>query len=707
MTTASTTLLGLALPVTGELSGTWGDVVNASLTNLLDTAIAGTTTLSSDADVTLTTTTLSANQARQAVILWTAGGTATRTITAPAQSKSYVVINATSSSQSIKLVGVGPTTGITIVAGEKCFAAWNGSDFVKIGNTSGAGVFSTVTASSLTSGRVTYAGTAGLLQDSANLTFNGTTLTANTIGAFTLGGTVAGGGNQLNNVVIGTTTPLAGAFTTLSATSDLTLSNGSGAILMTGISGGAISITQNAAAYLQSNNSVVLRGYAPNYYSYLNASNTGTTIYDSNGTTRAAFSSTGLAVTGALSATGTSALQKIGVLVANGFYGDTSAITIGMTGLTQSIYSNVNGTGTDRHITLNNGGSVNAFIGTSGSTKLQLGINATSVLDVTSTGLAVTGTLSATGTSALQKIGVLVANGFYGDTSAITIGMTGLTQSIYSNVNGTGTDRHITLNNGGSVNAFIGTSGSTKLQLGINATSVLDVTSTGLAVTGALSATGVISSSGSSASQLNISSSVTGNVVAVISSTGTSGGNYGLQLNAGTTATDYGLRVRQAVTATSLFTVAGDGAAIAYTSVGVGNTTPSGGGAGIAFPATQSASSDANTLDDYEEGTWTPNQGAGLTVVGTFSSVGSYTKIGRMVYVSGGVKSTSTVSFSAVGVVCSNLPFTAITSPQQPGSGAMSSSTSGPSSLAYSSSVYATASGSGADGYFFNIAYQI
>ena len=98
MTTASTTLLGLALPVTGELSGTWGDVVNASLTNLLDTAIAGTTTLSSDADVTLTTTTLSANQARQAVILWTAGGTLTRTITAPAQSKSYVVINATSSS---------------------------------------------------------------------------------------------------------------------------------------------------------------------------------------------------------------------------------------------------------------------------------------------------------------------------------------------------------------------------------------------------------------------------------------------------------------------------------------------------------------------------------------------------------------------------------------------------------------------------------
>jgi hypothetical protein len=142
----------------------------------LDTAIAGTTTLSSDADVTLSTTTLAANQARQSIILWTAGGTATRTITAPAQSKSYVVINATTSSQSIKLVGAGPTAGITVIAGEKCLAAWNGSDFVKLSTFSGAATFSAVTDSGLTSTRVTYAGASGLLQDSANLTFSGTVL---------------------------------------------------------------------------------------------------------------------------------------------------------------------------------------------------------------------------------------------------------------------------------------------------------------------------------------------------------------------------------------------------------------------------------------------------------------------------------------------------------------------------------------------------
>jgi hypothetical protein len=146
MTTAYTTLLGLALPVTGELSGTWGDTVNNAITGLLDTAVAGTTTLSSDSDVTLSTTTGAANQARQAIILWTAGGTVTRTITAPAQSKTYIILNKTSSTQSIKLVGVGPTTGVTIVANELALCAWNGTDFVKIANQYGASNVTSLTA---------------------------------------------------------------------------------------------------------------------------------------------------------------------------------------------------------------------------------------------------------------------------------------------------------------------------------------------------------------------------------------------------------------------------------------------------------------------------------------------------------------------------------------------------------------------------------
>jgi len=132
MATSYTSLLGLALPVTGELAGTWGDTVNNSITSLLDTAVAGTTTLSSDADVTLSTITGASNQARQAVILWTASGSTTRNITAPAQSKAYIVINATGGTQSIVIRGVGPTTGVTIPPGIKALVVWNGSDFIAV-----------------------------------------------------------------------------------------------------------------------------------------------------------------------------------------------------------------------------------------------------------------------------------------------------------------------------------------------------------------------------------------------------------------------------------------------------------------------------------------------------------------------------------------------------------------------------------------------
>jgi hypothetical protein len=167
MATAYTSLLGLALPVTGELSGTWGDTVNDQITALLDSSIAGTTTITSDADVTLTTTTGAANTSRQAILLWTASGTVTRTITAPAQSKTYVVINKTGSTQSIKLVGVGPTTGVTIIAGESAVCAWNGVDFIKTGST---------IANAAGSNTQVQFNNSGVLGGSANLTWSGTAL---------------------------------------------------------------------------------------------------------------------------------------------------------------------------------------------------------------------------------------------------------------------------------------------------------------------------------------------------------------------------------------------------------------------------------------------------------------------------------------------------------------------------------------------------
>jgi hypothetical protein len=60
-------------------------------------------------------------------------------------------------------------------------------------------------------------------------------------------------------------------------------------------------------------------------------------------------------------------------------------------------------------------------------------------------------------------------------------------------------------------------------------------------------------------------------------------------------------------------------------------------GVGITFPATQVASSDANTLDDYEEGTWTIGLafGGANTGINASANQGKYTKVGRQVTVTG------------------------------------------------------------------------
>ena len=85
-------------------------------------------------------------------------------------------------------------------------------------------------------------------------------------------------------------------------------------------------------------------------------------------------------------------------------------------------------------------------------------------------------------------------------------------------------------------------------------------------------------------------------------------------------------------------------------------------GTGISFPGTQNISSDANTLDDYEEGTWTPT----LTGGGTWPTVSSYNnqyghyrKIGSLVFVTFYVYITSgKVSGGTGAVQISGLPFT-------------------------------------------------
>lgn len=87
-----------------------------------------------------------------------------------------------------------------------------------------------------------------------------------------------------------------------------------------------------------------------------------------------------------------------------------------------------------------------------------------------------------------------------------------------------------------------------------------------------------------------------------------------------------------------------------------GNTSAN--GVGITFPATQVASSDANTLDDYEEGTFTPTvQGSTTAGVGTYNQqVGYYTKVGRLVTVNVWLQWTNTTGTGNLRF--GGLPFT-------------------------------------------------
>ena len=79
----------------------------------------------------------------------------------------------------------------------------------------------------------------------------------------------------------------------------------------------------------------------------------------------------------------------------------------------------------------------------------------------------------------------------------------------------------------------------------------------------------------------------------------------------------------------------------------------------IAFPATQNASAGANTLDDYEEGTWTPGVsfGGGTTGITYTTQTGRYTKIGRLVIVEGQIVLSAKGSSTGNAVV-TGLPFT-------------------------------------------------
>lgn len=238
-----TSLLKLAKPVNGSEDGTWGTVVNNSLTDPVDVAIGGSVTIDvTSANVTLTNGDGSAsNQARYAVLLITGTPGVSRNIVAPGGSNGrtwYVIRNGSDAAIVFK---ASATTGVTIPAGTEAIVYWNGSDYAPVGVNG---------PSSATDNAVArFDGTTGKIIQNSAVTIADTT------------GDITGG--KYNKVTI--TSPATGSTLTvadgktLTASNTVTLSGTDGSTMAFG-AGGTVAYTSDKLSAFASTTSAELRG---------------------------------------------------------------------------------------------------------------------------------------------------------------------------------------------------------------------------------------------------------------------------------------------------------------------------------------------------------------------------------------------------------------------------------------------------------------
>lgn len=210
--------LKIELIATGEQSGTWGVTTNTNLGTALEEAITGSAdvTFTNGNDTTITLTDTNATQAARNLRLNLTGsstGAQNLILGSGCQiEKLYLINNTLSHTITVKNT---TGTGVAVPAGTTMYVFNNGTNVV-----AAVTAVTSLTNTALTSGRVTYATTGGLLTDSANLTFNGTVLTAANItdssltsGRVVFAGTAGDLSDSANLTWNGTTFGITGALT--------------------------------------------------------------------------------------------------------------------------------------------------------------------------------------------------------------------------------------------------------------------------------------------------------------------------------------------------------------------------------------------------------------------------------------------------------------------------------------------------------------
>ncbi len=133
MTTAYTPILKLALPVTGELDGTWGDITNQQITSMVEQAVAGLATINTwtTNSHTLTTANGTTSESRCAMLVIDDDGagnpSAAATVICPTATKSYIVRNLCGQTVTVK---TSAGTGVAVPNNQAALVFCDGTNVV-------------------------------------------------------------------------------------------------------------------------------------------------------------------------------------------------------------------------------------------------------------------------------------------------------------------------------------------------------------------------------------------------------------------------------------------------------------------------------------------------------------------------------------------------------------------------------------------------